>query len=218
MPLPNPFETPPRVSKTGRLVKGSYHNAIPFHVIADTSSPTQAREVEEEASKKAAIDTAFAMRKGKITIVDVLRYQIHGDDDNERKNTREFMRKGGALALMKICIDEFGAAVKPEICSLAQVIYQREFEQLCRSSALRQPIDECTPEKLVSFSFEKVWAEMAETAPKLCNLMQALVLNDDYRVRLAEYVMRYFPQAEHYDIDHNRHLDHRKTCSHRQML
>lgn len=179
MPPNKPLETPPRVSKTGRLVKGSYHNDTPLHVIADTSSPTQVREVEEERIKRTASNVVFVMRKGKITIMDLLKYQIYGDDEKERKSTREFMRKGGALALMKLCIDEFREAVTPEISSLAQVIYQKEFEQLHRSPALRQPANACSPEKLVEFSFETVWTKMTETAPNLCHLMRALVFNDD---------------------------------------
>lgn len=121
------------------------------------------------------------MRNGKITITDLLlKYQINRDDEKERKSAMEFMRKGGALALITFCFDEFGELVTPEISSLAQVIYQKEFEQLHRSPALRQPSNAyCSPEKLVEFSFETVWTKMTETAPKLCHLMRALVFNDD---------------------------------------
>jgi hypothetical protein len=185
MPFVNPLETPPRVSRSGRLVQGSYHNDTPLQTIADTSSPTQAREIEKEAIKTATANAIFVMRQGKITILDLLKEQIYGDNDKERRSTREFMRNGGALALMKLCIDEFGGIVKPEICSLAQVIYQKEFEELHRSPELRQPADACTPEKLVNFSFEIVLATMIETALKLSGLTRALVLNDDSNSLLA---------------------------------
>lgn len=137
MPSLNPLEIPPRVSRAGRFVKGSYHNDTPLHIIADISSPTQTREIEEEKIKKTAINAIFLMRKANIIIIDILKYQIYGDDDKERKTIREFMRNGGVLMLMKLYINEFEYVVKSEICSLAQIIYQKEFEQLHRSSVVR---------------------------------------------------------------------------------
>ena len=54
-----------------------------------------------------------------------------------------------------------------------------------RSPTRRQPVDACTPEKLVNFSFEIVLATMIETALKLSGLTRALVLNDDSNSLLA---------------------------------
>ena len=157
----------------------------------DNSSPTQARDAEKEKRSRSAANVSYSMWQSKTNIVDVLRYDLFESDEMIKRSTKQFMKKEGAGALIKLCFEEFGTEeVISQICGLVQLTFQKEFDKLCKSSSLRQPSKACDPEVMSTFSFKTVWATMEATAPNLSNLIRTLVVSGDNPVRTSERVER----------------------------
>ena len=110
--------------------------------------------------------------QSKTNIVDVLRYDLFESDEMIKRSTKQFMKKEGAGALIKLCFEEFGTEeVISQICGLMQLTFQKEFDKLCKPSSLRQPSKACDLEVMSTFYFETVWATMEATALNLSNLI-----------------------------------------------